>query len=245
MDEMSAFERQMARGLHRMGGSGRRIDPMAMTRTAAAHPPKWRVRSMFGATKLVAAGAIVALVGGFLLTAGPFGRQAAMVPGGAGDSVPGAPVEVTGRSVHQPDCIRSEPVSVVERITEYRLTCTSSTAFEWSDPRLQGVSTTDFITYAYDEDDQGVMTFQTGTFATVIDNEDGAWRMRPALTVGVPGSSGWEDQASVPVVYDGEGAYEGLSFVVVQPSSDVLGGEARGYIIEGHFPPAPEIASTE
>jgi hypothetical protein len=125
------------------------------------------------------------------------------------------------------------------------LTCRSSTAFEWSDPRLQGVSTTEFVTYAYDVDDEELMTFQTGTFATVIDNEDGAWRMRPALTVGVPGSSGWENQASVAVVYDGEGAYEGLIFAVVESSSDVLGGEALGYIIEGHSPPAPEIASTE
>jgi hypothetical protein len=89
------------------------------------------------------------------------------------------------------------------------------------------------------------MTFQTGTFATVIDTEDGAWRMRPAHTVGVPGSSGWENQASVAVVFVGEGAYEGLIFAVVESSSDVLGGEALGYIIEGHFPPAPEIASTE
>jgi hypothetical protein len=201
---------------------------------------------MFGATKLVVAGALVALVGGFLLTAGPFERHPATVPGGAGDSVPGAPVEVTGRSVHQPDCTgRGEPLGVVGRITEHRLTCRSSTAFEWSDPRLQGVSTTEFVTYAYDVDDEGLMTFQTGTFATVIDNEDGAWRMRPALTVGVPGSSGWENQASVAVVYDGEGAYEGLIFAVVESSSDVLGGEALGYIIEGHFPPAPEIASTE
>jgi hypothetical protein len=67
MDEMTAFERQMAGGLSHMGGAGRRIDPIAMTRAAATQSPKWRFQSMFSATKFVVAGAIVALFGGFLL----------------------------------------------------------------------------------------------------------------------------------------------------------------------------------
>ncbi len=67
MDEMDAFERQMAGGLHHMGGAGRRIEPLAMTRNAATQSPKWRFQSMFSAAKFVVAGAIVALFGGFLL----------------------------------------------------------------------------------------------------------------------------------------------------------------------------------
>jgi hypothetical protein len=68
MDELTAFERQMAGGLSHMGGAGRRVDPMAMTRAVATESPKWRFQPMFGAAKFVVAGAIVALLGGVLLS---------------------------------------------------------------------------------------------------------------------------------------------------------------------------------
>ena len=67
MDEMTAFDRQLAEGLDRMAGPGRHIDAVSMVRSVATQSPKWRFRSMFSATKFVVAGAIVALFGGFLL----------------------------------------------------------------------------------------------------------------------------------------------------------------------------------
>jgi len=68
MEELNAFEHQVADGLGVMGGPGRRIDPMAMARTVSTQSPKWRFQSMFSATKFVVAGFIVALFGGFLLS---------------------------------------------------------------------------------------------------------------------------------------------------------------------------------
>ena len=67
MDEMNAFERQLAAELGRMAGPGRRIDGMAMVRTVSRQRPPWRLRSVFSATKLMVAAAIVAVFGGFLL----------------------------------------------------------------------------------------------------------------------------------------------------------------------------------
>ncbi len=86
-DDMTAFERQLASGLHHMGGPGRRIDVMAMVRTSTTSTPlgRWSVItrrlgsgmsltpteggfSMFSAVKFVAAAAVVALFGGFLLS---------------------------------------------------------------------------------------------------------------------------------------------------------------------------------
>ena len=69
MSELTAFERQLAAGLQHMGGAGRRVDPMSMAH-AAAQSPKWRYQSMFGATKFIVTGVILALAGsGLFLTA--------------------------------------------------------------------------------------------------------------------------------------------------------------------------------
>jgi hypothetical protein len=90
MDDMNAFEHQLASGLERMGGPGRRIDAMAMVDTVTTASGRWsvitrRLRSdsaapmeggfsMSSALKFVAAGVIVALFSGFLL-AGLFTAQ--------------------------------------------------------------------------------------------------------------------------------------------------------------------------
>ncbi len=67
MDDMTAFERQLAAELGDMAGPGRRVDGMAMVRTVSAQSPTWRFGSMFSATRFVVAGVIVALFGSFLL----------------------------------------------------------------------------------------------------------------------------------------------------------------------------------
>jgi hypothetical protein len=69
-----------------------------------------------------------------------------------------------------------------------------------------------------------------------IQNDEGGWRSRPTLEVIFPGSSGWQDGApAASVVFEGEGAYEGLIFVGQQ-----VGDETRGFIIEAAVPPDPE-----
>jgi hypothetical protein len=68
MDEMNAFEHQIASVVQQTSRSPRPVDVMSIVRTTTTQSPKWRLQSMFSATKFVVAGVIVALFGGFLLT---------------------------------------------------------------------------------------------------------------------------------------------------------------------------------
>ena len=69
MDDMNAFERQVAGAMSRSGGPVRPVDDLAIfTAIATQQSPKWRFQSTFSAAKFVVAGVIVALFGGFLLT---------------------------------------------------------------------------------------------------------------------------------------------------------------------------------
>jgi hypothetical protein len=69
MDDMNAFERQVARDAARDVGPVRPVDDLAIFNAiTTTRPSKWRFQSMFSATKFVVAGVIVALFGGFLLT---------------------------------------------------------------------------------------------------------------------------------------------------------------------------------
>lgn len=68
MDELQPFERQVAAEVVREMRPSRPVDAIAViAAVGAAHPPSRRPWSMFGAAKLVVAGAIVALFGGLLL----------------------------------------------------------------------------------------------------------------------------------------------------------------------------------
>ena len=69
MDDMSAFDRQIASEVLRAAGPSEPVDVLAVFAviTTATQSPKWRFGSMFSATKFLVAGAIVALFGGFLL----------------------------------------------------------------------------------------------------------------------------------------------------------------------------------
>ena len=70
-----------------------------------------------------------------------------------------------------------------------------------------------------------------------FENDQGAWRMRPAPSPEFPDAP--EVGAEVWVL-DGEGAYDGLTAVLV-----VDGFEPHGFIIDGDLPPAPENASAK
>jgi len=69
MDDMTAFERQVAGELVRRAGPVHPVDAAAIftTITTTTQSPKWRFQSMFSATKFVLAAAIVALFGGLLV----------------------------------------------------------------------------------------------------------------------------------------------------------------------------------
>ena len=68
MDDMTAFERQVQRRVHRFVGPARPVDDLAVFEAvaAASRSHRWGF-TMFSALKFVAAAAIVALFGGFLL----------------------------------------------------------------------------------------------------------------------------------------------------------------------------------
>ena len=81
MEEMNAFERQIARVVHQSTMPPRSVDAMPIMRAATAvQPPKWRFQSMFRATKFFVAGVVVALFGGFLL-AGMLTQPSEEAPG--------------------------------------------------------------------------------------------------------------------------------------------------------------------
>jgi len=91
MDDMNAFEKQLAGEVERAFGPPHPVDVSAIVHDATTQSPKWRFQSMFSATKFVVAGAIVALFGGFLLS-GVLTQQPSdeMAPAAATTSGPGA-----------------------------------------------------------------------------------------------------------------------------------------------------------
>jgi hypothetical protein len=91
MEEMSAFERQVAVALQEMAGPGRRIDALAVAHAAASRSPGWGLPSMLSAARLVAAAAVVTLFAGFLATGLlPASPQRQATPGAVTTEVPSA-----------------------------------------------------------------------------------------------------------------------------------------------------------
>ena len=69
MDDMNAFDKQLASVVLQRVGPARPVDDAAIFTAIPTQSPKWRFGSMFSATKFVVAGAILALFVGFLLSA--------------------------------------------------------------------------------------------------------------------------------------------------------------------------------
>jgi hypothetical protein len=80
MNDLVQLERLVADVAAEAAGPSRPVDVAAITGSATSQSPQWRVQPMFSATKYVAAGAIVALFGGFLLMAAPGDQRTAGVP---------------------------------------------------------------------------------------------------------------------------------------------------------------------
>ena len=98
MDDMSAFERQVAGEMLRRAGPVRRVDDAAIfTAITATQSPRWRVQAVFGVTRFVVAGVIVALFGGFLLARLPTTQpsEERMPAVGASASAQATPTDAT------------------------------------------------------------------------------------------------------------------------------------------------------
>ena len=149
----------------------------------------------------------------------------------ADDSVAAAPVQVTGTSAAGgcPDAGTTEDMGLFERTVGG--TCLPTWRF--SDERLNGTATLVANEDNY-TDESGI---SVGTFALSIENDEGGWRMRPGFWLEFPDAP----QVGAEVwVLDGEGAYDGLTAVLL-----VEDWTPHGFIIDGGTPPAPENASTK
>jgi hypothetical protein len=189
---------------------------------------------MLSPVKAITVGALVFALGGLFLIAQPF-DQGGSVPGAEQGAEPMVPLEVTGKLIYSEGACTEAP----ERVgpVEWNIGATCEMDMEWSDPRLQGtgVQLHNGMSYSFGDDieldiDSNVLNIVTDT---------GAWRMRPHVRFHFPdmseppGSPEW-------YVLDGEGAYEGLSVVLVADGPVDL----RGFIIESELlPPSPEGAS--
>ena len=141
-----------------------------------------------------------------------------------------APVEVTATGVPGP-CVDGTSETAGHVVRRRGGHCNPT--WTWSDPRLDGTVT---ITANFDEYLDG--NIQIGSFAYLVENDEGAWRSRPVPLIAVPGKI---DSSDSTWVLDGEGAFEGLIAVLDITDSYT----PHGYIIRGDLPPAPDIASTK
>ena len=187
-----------------------------------------RTQSMLSPAKAITAGAIVAAVGGVFLIAQPFQQQGS-VPGAA--DAPTAPVAVTATSYAGscPGDETTETIGAIERTTGGYCNPT----WDWSDDRLDGK-----VTWASNDDrytDGSGLSI--GMLALSFENDEGAWRMRPLPYLEFPDVL---DTGPEVWILDGEGAYDGLTVVLVVDEY-----EPHGFIIDGDLPPAPENASTK
>jgi hypothetical protein len=187
---------------------------------------------MFSPVKAINAGALIFALGGVLLIAQPFDQQGGSVPGAATDEERAAPVEVTATS-SAGACPVGATTEVVGGVRQSRGGyCNPS--YTWSDPRLDGT-----VTYSTSDDGWlGESGVHIGSWAISIENDEGAWRMRPVPYIDFPGLS---DPSGETWILDGEGAYEGLIAVL----REVEAYTPHGFIIEGEFPPPPDNASTK
>jgi hypothetical protein len=185
-----------------------------------------RTRSMFSPAKAITAGALVFAIGGVLLIAQPFDQQGSSVPGAAIDTERAATEGVTGELRGSDDDCDSD---------DY---CTQ----EWSmsDPRLEGTFKL-FSSEFHDPDSYSVNPVTFSYWAYVIENDGGTWRGFP--DVALPNRFGGAPTRDF--LMEGEGGYEGLTFVA--RIDENLDGEPtmRGYIFDCESPLPPDFPSTE
>lgn len=176
-------------------------------------------------------------IGKVLLVVGVL-AMAVPLAAGAQSPAPQDPgvVEVTGTSQGGP-CPGAGTVQVVDGVQEHRGTWCSP-SWVWSDPRLNGTAT-----WASNED-RYPTGLVIGTWAISFENDEGAWRMRPQhyvedfVRIGQPALNGFQ------LVFDGEGAYDGLVAVVVADNRTEPW-QLHGFITDKGVPVQPDNASPD
>jgi len=208
--------------------------PLRPSRPSRPHDqipdPTGRTRLMLSPISALGAGALAVVLGAAMLIAQPLDRSTS-APAADGPTTP-VVVEVTGTSAAGP-CDRVADYEATD--FGYRLIGRSChPEWEFNDERLNGRGTNWHNVHGYSGDDGVVVE----SYSFMIENDDGAWRLRPQILLGTQGVA----EPTWPAVWilDGEGAYDGLTAVLTV--DDYI---PHGYIIDGELPPAPEIASTK
>jgi hypothetical protein len=174
---------------------------------------------------IVAAGGLLAGSAGDLGAqddpAPPAPVEFTMCGGGTSTVVSGGPEEEVIEEFSLPDG---------EMTIERGQTTWRSTVTDVSDPRLEGTwyHSADGFTYTL----PGGPAFSLSASTRRMENDEGAWQ-GSGLLVGFPDGSG----LPVPYAMVGEGAYEGLTAVMIHFDEDCP--NFRGYIIEESVPPPP------
>jgi hypothetical protein len=185
---------------------------------------------MFTPGRIIAVGILTVAVGGAMAIAQPFDQPDEAVPGAELASERAAPVEFTGTG-SDGTCETPATTDVDGPVAHTRGTSCGPT-YSFSDPRLDGT-----VTWWSNDDeytDGSGLVIQS--VAMSIENDQGAWRMIPLLSVNAPGSIAYDPAGQFFLV--GEGAYEGLFAVVEGFRTDQL----HGFVIDGELPPPPENA---
>ena len=182
---------------------------------------------MFSPTRVIATGLLTLAVAGVII-ARPIHQPAQVAPGAQSATEPAAPVEFTGTGSDRP-CEVPATTEADGPVAHTRGASCGPT-YSFSDARLNGT-----VTWLANDDeytDGSGLVIQS--VAMSIENDDGAWRMIPVLSVNAPGTIEYDAIRQFFLV--GEGAYEGLVAVV----DGFRTNELHGFIIDGELPPPPE-----
>ncbi len=195
--------------------------------------PNGRSKSMFNATRVAAAVAILALTGSLALVAGPFGSSPDIVPV-PGAASPSASPEA-GDGTYFTGIMRfgyGMPVAPVvgdDGVTRSR-DGAYEVAWESTDPRFSGTGDHTSNGNVYQTDSGNEVTVGWGT--QTLENETGAWRSAgPGSGVNAVTSSRFHQW------FTGEGDFDGLSAYVVyeieQPQTPPYYWDYEGWIVPG------------
>lgn len=254
MDDLNAFERQLARDAQSDVGPARPVDDAAIFAAITATPsPKWRFQPMLTATKAIAAGALLFVVGGALLIAQPFDQTQRPAPAAEADRESTGAAWVTGTvradmGSNQPlrgsaNCRPPERVIEEDVVHEIGYRCATQ-VWTTDDPRLSGTVTASWSADVYRLSPS--VSVMSSSVREVV-NEGGTWRCTSAPTVGLGTGLDVIDDVANPETFTcvGTGDHEGLTAVLDVDDGEVdADGSVVGLIFSGEVPAPPE-PSTE
>ncbi len=233
MDDVEAFDRRIAREVLRAAGPSKPVDDLAIfdAITAATGWQEWGL-TLFSAVRFLAAAAIVALFGGFLLTSILSRQQGDDVVPAAASPVPA--VLVTGDD--SCGCAASTLTYDADGVARGRGTLDCE--MRASDPRFAGTveGTVDSECHLMPDLMRDCIFSGTATMTT----DDGAWD----CTFAGPQEPDGRNKAVLLHACSGVGDYAGLSYMghwawpIIDASGDIGDGSShRGIIYEGDLPP--------